>query len=46
VVSVRKIFKPRKWNKQAASYNFLVMYPRHEPATFCDDPLKHISSSA
>jgi len=38
--SIRKIFKSRIWNTRAASYYFLGMYPGHEPAKFCDDPLK------
>jgi len=29
-----------EWNTQAASYNFLRMYPGHEPAKFCDNPFK------
>jgi len=32
--SVRKICKPRIWNIQTASRNFLGMYPGHEPAKF------------
>jgi len=34
------------WNTQAASFNFLGMYPGHESAKFCDDPLKPINPSA
>jgi len=44
--SVRNVFKSEMWNTQAASYNVLGMYPGHEPAKFCDNPLKHINSSA
>jgi len=43
--SVRKKFKSRTWNTRAARYKFQGVYPGHEPAKCCDDPLKRITWS-